>query len=290
VDKGFPLEIARFRYGTAQNVAQTQQSDPSNMPQKPIASVLSIAGSDSSGGAGVQMDLKTFAACGVHGLSAITAVTAQSTSRVFASHAVPTRQLEQQLRAVLDDFPIAAIKIGMLATASNAHLVARVLRDRRARNVVLDPVLASSSGTPLLSARGLRILRKELIPDVDLLTPNLPEATILLGRRVPDPVKAALALRDLGARAVLLKGGHGRGRMIRDVLATTDGTVEFAHPRCREGARGTGCALSSAIAAGLARGSNLHEAIAAGEDFVQSALTRSFRPGYGKMRLLATII
>ena len=258
-----------------------------NLRHSPVCA-LSIAGSDSSGGAGVQMDLKTFAACGVHGLSAITAVTAQSTSRVLSIHHVPVRQLESQLRAVLDDFPVAAIKIGMLGSTANVRCVAQVLRQQPIRRIVLDPVLAASSGARLLSARGLRALKQDLVPCVDLLTPNLPEAAHLLGDRITDPVRAATALRDLGARAVLLKGGHGSGRVVRDVLVTADATTMFTHPRRRDGARGTGCALSSAITAGLARGMTIHDAVAAGEAFVQQAMENGFRAGRGKMRLLAT--
>jgi len=258
--------------------------------EKTIAPVaaLSIAGSDSAGAAGIQADLKAFAAMNVHGLSAITAVTAQNLRRVTSVHVVPAREVARQIHAVFADFRIAAVKIGMLGSAANVAAVAAALRQQHARNIVLDPVLASSSGTPLLTPRGLAILRKELIPLADLLTPNLPEAAILLGRRVRD-ADAPAAARDLlalGARAVLLKGGHGRGRVVRDILVDAGGVREFAHPRLRLRARGTGCVLASAIAAGLAQGQSLAAAIAAAEAFLQQALQDSCRVTRTHIRVL----
>jgi len=241
--------------------------------------VLSIAGSDSAGAAGAQTDLKTFVAMNVHGLSAITAVTAQSLRRVASVHIVPAREVARQIHAVFADFDVCAVKIGMLGSAANAAAVAAALRQERARNIVLDPVLASSSGTPLLTPRGLAALRKQLLPLADLLTPNLPEAAILLGRHVRD-ADAPAAARDLlamGARAVLLKGGHGRGTRVRDVFADARGIREFVHPRLQLRARGTGCMLASAIAAGLAQGLALPAAIAAAEAFLQHALRDSYR-------------
>jgi hydroxymethylpyrimidine/phosphomethylpyrimidine kinase len=249
-------------------------------------SALTIAGSDSSGGAGIAVDLKTFAAFGLHGLAAITAVTAQTPRRVQTIHPVPATHVEAQIRAAFADFRVGAVKIGMLASAPIVRAVARALRDPAPRHIVLDPVLASSSGTALLSAAGLRALREELLPLATLLTPNLPEAEILLGRRIVDAVQAACDLRALGARAVLLKGGHGRGREVLDVLAEARGIVEFVHPRLPIRARGTGCALASAIAAGLARGRSLRTASADAEAFVHRALRRSYRAGAGTIRHL----
>lgn len=251
-------------------------------------STLSIAGSDSGGAAGVQADLRTFAAMGVHGLSAITAVTAQNLRNITSVHTVPAREVAQQIHAVFAGFHIGAVKIGMLGSAANAAAVAGALRHEHAGNIVLDPVLASSSGTPLLTPRGLAALRKELIPLADLLTPNLPEAAILLGRglRDADAPAAARELLGLGARAVLLKGGHGRGHVVRDVLADAGGIREFAHPRLPLRARGTGCVLSSAIAAGLAQGRSLRAAIAAAEEFLQHALRDSYRVTRAHLRVL----
>jgi hydroxymethylpyrimidine/phosphomethylpyrimidine kinase len=252
-------------------------------------SALTIAGSDSSGGAGIATDLETFAAFGVHGLAAITAVTTQTTRQVHAIHRVPAAQVEAQIHAAFADFRIGAVKIGMLGSAPIARAAARVLRESARCPIVLDPVLASSSGTTLLSAAGLRALREELLPMATLLTPNLPEAEILLGRRIADPAQAARDLRALGARAVLLKGGHGRGRNVCDFLADARGVVELRHPRLPVRARGTGCALASAIAAGLARGRTLREAVAEADAFVQRALAHSYRAGNGTIRQLGLV-
>ena len=257
------------------------------MPKSPrTPAALAIAGSDSSSGAGIAVDLKTFAAFGVHGLAAITAVTTQNSQRVQAIHRVPAAHVEAQIRAAFADFRVGAVKIGMLASAPIVRAVARALRDPAPRHIVLDPVLASSSGTALLSAAGLRALREDLLPMATLLTPNLPEAEILLGRRIVDAVQAARDLRALGARAVLLKGGHGRGREVRDVLADARGVVELRHPRLPVHARGTGCALASAVAAGLARGRTLREAVADAEAFVQRALRQSYRAGVASIHQL----
>ncbi|HTI95644.1 MAG TPA: bifunctional hydroxymethylpyrimidine kinase/phosphomethylpyrimidine kinase [Rudaea sp.] len=257
------------------------------MPKSPSTpAALTIAGSDSSGGAGIAVDLKTFAAFGVHGLAAITAVTAQTSQRVQAIHRVPAAHVEAQIRAAFADFRVGAVKIGMLASAPIARAIVRALRDAAPRHIVLDPVLASSSGTALLSAAGLRVLREDLLPMATLLTPNLPEAKILLGRRIADPAQAACDLRALGARAVLLKGGHGRGREVRDVLADARGVVELRHTRLPVCARGTGCALASAVAAGLARGRTLREAVADAQAFVQRALRQSYRAGSASIHQL----
>jgi len=256
------------------------------MTKKPRCSVLTIAGSDSGGAAGIQADLKTFAAFGAHGLSAIAAFTAQNLDSVLSIHRVPSHALEHQLQALFAGFDIAAVKIGMLGSVANVTAVAATLRAMRARNVVLDPVLASTSGAALLSARGVRALREQLIPLADVLTPNLPEAEILLGSSVRDVEAAARALRALGARAVLLKGGHARGRIVRDVLVDARGVEEFRHARLAVRARGTGCVLSSAIACGLAGGRSPRAAIAGAEEFLQAALRASYRPTRGAQAVL----
>ena len=258
------------------------------MPKSAIPqSVLTIAGSDSSGGAGIAADLKTFAAFGVHGLAAITAVTSQTARRVQAIHRIPATQVRAQIEAAFADFRVDAVKIGMLGSAPIARAVAAVLCAAAPRHIVLDPVLASSSGTVLLSKAGLRVLREELVPLATLLTPNLPEAEILLGRRIRDRVRAAQDLRALGPHAVLLKGGHGRGSDVRDVLTDARGVTEFRHPRLPIHARGTGCALASAIAAGLARGRSLRAAVADAEAFLQHALAASFPITRGSVRILS---
>ena len=254
-----------------------------------LPSVLSIAGSDPGGGAGIQADLKTFAAFRLHGLSVITAITAQNMRQVSAVHNVPARVVEQQLQALFADFDIRAVKIGMLGSAANVVAVAEFLRSSGVRNVVLDPVLASSSGARLLSTRGVSALRETLIPLTNVFTPNLPEAEALLGRRVrsaDDARRAAQDLRRLGARAVLLKGGHGHGAMLCDYLADARGIHEFRHARLPIQAHGTGCVLSAAIAAGLALGHARLAAIRVAQDYLQHALHASYRPGKGPIRAL----
>jgi hydroxymethylpyrimidine/phosphomethylpyrimidine kinase len=256
------------------------------MQRRPVSAVLpinvlAIAGSDSGGAAGIQADLKTFAAMNAHGLSAVTALTAQNLQGVASVHTVPARVVAKQIDTAFAGFAIGAVKIGMLGSAANVAAVAATLRRARTHNVVLDPVLASSSGTALLTRRGLALLREELIPQADLLTPNMPEAEILLGRRLraADASAAARELLTLGARAVLLKGGHARGRAVRDFLADAGGVCEISHPRLKLRARGTGCVLSSAVAVGLAHGQSLHAAVTNAEAFLQRVLRRAYYPG-----------
>jgi hydroxymethylpyrimidine/phosphomethylpyrimidine kinase len=258
------------------------------MPYSASSAVLSIAGSDSGGASGVQADLKTCAAFGVHGLSAITAVTAQNLRSVKSVYNVPAREVELQIAALFDDFDIGAVKIGMLGSAANVSAVARTLQRVRARNIVIDPVFVSSSGTALLSARGVAALRKELIPLAVLLTPNLPECRELLGRSVREEraKEAASALLALGSGAVLLKGGHGRRDAVRDVLASGGDVFEFSHPRLPLRARGTGCVLSAAIACGLAQGKPLLAAVDTAEKFLQQALRAAYRPGRRPLHVL----
>ena len=244
--------------------------------------VLTIAGSDSGGCAGIQADLKTFDAFGLHGLSVVTAVTAQNTARVASIHRIPAQEVAAQLQAVFADFRIAAIKIGMLAGAANMDAIVGVLTARRARNVVVDPVLVSSSGTALFPRGALSRLRSELFPLADLLTPNVPEAEALLGRRirrVEDLPHAARDLLESGAHAVLLKGGHLRGGTVRDVLVDVRSIRQFTHARLPMSVRGTGCTLSSAIACGLARGLELPRAVGQAENYLQACMRRAYRPG-----------
>jgi len=250
--------------------------------------VLAIAGSDSAGAAGIQADLRTLAALGVHGLSAITAVTAQTLRHVAAIERMPLGVVAAQIDAAFAGFRVAAVKIGMLGSGAIADRVAQRLDAHAARNVVVDPVLASSSGTALVGARGVAALRR-LGARADLLTPNVPEAETLLGRRlrtVADLEPAAQDLLATGARAVLLKGGHLPGRTVRDVLATRASVRRYEHPRLDVQARGTGCTLSAALAAGLARGLALDAAVAEAERFLQQALRAAYRAGAGVQRVL----
>ena len=259
-------------------------------PSARVVSALTIAGSDSSGGAGIQADLKTFASFGLHGLSAITAVTAQNMRQVVAIHRVPAKQVEQQLCAVFGDFPIAAVKIGMLGSAATTSAVARFLREHCKAPIVLDPVLISSSGTRLLPARALAVLREELIPLADMLTPNVPEAESLLGRRLATPKDLREAARDLlglGAKSILLKGGHHEGDPVCDYLVDARRTCVFRHARMPILAHGTGCVLSAAIAAGLARGRTPVAAVRAAEEYLQMALQGAYRAGKGAICALS---
>jgi hydroxymethylpyrimidine/phosphomethylpyrimidine kinase len=245
-------------------------------------SILTIAGSDSGGCAGIQADLRTFAAFGLHGLSVITAVTAQNTARVASIHRVPAREIAWQMEAVFADFRIEAVKIGMLASAASLRVIVDALIAHRARGVVIDPVLVSSSGAALFPRRALGRLRNELFPLAALLTPNVPEAEALLGRRirrVDDLPDAARDLLQTGARAVLLKGGHLRGGTVCDVLADADSTRRFTHARLPIAVRGTGCTLSAAIACGLARGFDLKTAVRDAERHLQEGMRRAYRPG-----------
>ena len=260
----------------------------SRSPERPRC-VLTIAGSDSGGGAGIQADLKTFAAHGVHGLSAIAALTAQHTRGVTAVHAPPVAFLRAQIDACFDDFDVRAVKIGMLATADIVEAVADALALHPDVPVVLDPVMIATSGAKLLDDGALGALRGRLIPRAHVLTPNLPEAELLLGRCIPpaEAEDALVALRALGAHGVLLKGGHlDEGEDVVDRYAD-DGTA-FAHraPRLDIDGHGTGCTLSSAIAARLALGDDAATACRAGIDYVHRAMRDAYRPGRSMVSVL----
>ena len=252
-------------------------------------SVLTIAGSDSGGGAGIQADLLTFADHGVHGLSAITAITAQNTRAVSAVHVLPAAIIAAQVAAVFDDYHVAAVKLGMLADATVIACVAGLLARHRPAHVVLDPVMVASSGARLLDPAALEALRDLLLPRATVITPNLPEAELLLGHSLAagELPEAAQALRGLGAAAVLLKGGHLPGDPVEDLLATADGTTRFTHPRLAAEGHGTGCTLASAIAARLARGEALARACEGACGYVHRALAHGHSPGLGPVRVLA---
>lgn len=259
------------------------------MPLRPPVAVLTIAGSDSGGGAGIQADLKTFAARQVHGLSAITAITAQNTRFVRAVHRVPIKHLRAQLDALFEDFPIAAVKTGMLGDAATVRCIARELSARKPPWLIVDPVMIASSGTRLLDKQAVRVLIAELIPLADVLMPNLPEAETLLGvaiKAARDIDAAGAALLALGANAVLLKGGHARGREVVDRWFDARGVIAFRHPRLRLQAHGTGCALSAALAAELAKGASPRSAARRAVAYVQRALRNGYRAGGGDLLLL----
>jgi hydroxymethylpyrimidine/phosphomethylpyrimidine kinase len=253
-------------------------------------SALTIAGSDSGGGAGIQADLKTFAALGVHGLSAIAALTAQNTRGVDAVFVPPVSFLRAQIDACFDDFDVRAVKIGMLATAEVIETVAEALERHRPPAVVLDPVMVATSGNRLLADDALDALRRRLLPLATLVTPNIPEAEALLGRSIAssdDANDAAAQLLALGAGAVLLKGGHlDEGDDVLDRYGDGERAMTFAHPRIALLAHGTGCTLASAIAAYLCAGRTLQDACRDASDYVAAALRRGYRPGRGGLVVL----
>jgi hydroxymethylpyrimidine/phosphomethylpyrimidine kinase len=244
---------------------------------------LTIAGSDSGGGAGIQADIKTFQQFGVFGTSVIVAITAQNTLEVRAIEAVPEAMVSAQLIALAEDLPPDALKTGMLAEAGLVRRVARAIRENGWAPLVVDPVMVSSSGTRLLTTEAEEVVREDLLPLAALVTPNLDEAAILTGRVVHDVAtmeRAGATLLRFGAGAVLIKGGHLEADSITDVLVTPSGVRHFSHPRVDRPFHGTGCTLSAAITAGLALGRALDSAVADGLDFVHRAITQA--PGLGR--------
>ena len=241
------------------------------------ARVLTIAGSDSGGGAGIQADLKTFAALGCYGTSAITALTAQNTQGVQAIHAVPAAFLKAQIQSVLDDMGTDAIKIGMLHTPEVAEVVAWAIAQYQPVHVVFDPVMVATSGDRLIAEETVAVLVREVFPRASLITPNLDEAAWLLGRPLRDPSQlpaAADELLAMGARAVLLKGGHLPGDEVVDLFVQPgQPSLRLASPRIASGnVHGTGCTLSSAIDAHLALGHGLSEAVRLARGYILHAI------------------
>jgi hydroxymethylpyrimidine/phosphomethylpyrimidine kinase len=246
---------------------------------------LTIAGSDSGGGAGIQADLKTFQQFGVFGTSVIVALTAQNTRGVRAVEAVPEAMVAAQLTALAEDLPPAALKTGMLAEASLVRLVAKAIRENGWQPLVVDPVMVSTSGHRLLTAEAEDVIRESLLPLAALVTPNLEEAAVLTGRAVHDlstMERAGETLLSFGAAAALVKGGHlnDEAETLTDVLVTATGVRHFSHPRlATTSTHGTGCTLSAAITAGLAVGRPLETAVEDALDFVHRAIAGA--PGLG---------
>jgi hydroxymethylpyrimidine/phosphomethylpyrimidine kinase len=252
------------------------------------AIAVTIASSDSSGGAGIEADLKTFSALGIYGAAIVTAVTSQNTKGVFAIHDVPADFIAAQINAVFTDLDVGAVKIGMLANAPAIDAVTAALDRYRPRNVVLDPVMVASSGERLLREDALGRLR-DLLSRVRVVTPNLPEAAVLLGAspaRDEDEMRAqARALLSLGAGAVLIKGGHGSGPESVDLLVGADVCLRLAAPRIvTRNTHGTGCTFSSAIAAGLAKGLSLEDAAGQAKAYVSAAIAAADRLAVGSGR------
>jgi hydroxymethylpyrimidine/phosphomethylpyrimidine kinase len=250
----------------------------------PIA--LTIAGSDSSGGAGIQADLKSFAALGVYGASVITALTAQNTRGVTGIHQVPAGFVTAQIDAVFSDLDVGAVKIGMVADLAVIDAIAAGLKKWSPKHIVLDPVMVATSGDRLLAAEAVDALRTKLIPLASLITPNMPEAAALLNEPVVTDEVAIESqgkrLLAMGCPAVLIKGGHGQGALSIDYLVTGSGAVALAAPRiATQNTHGTGCSLSSAIAAGLAKGENMETAVRHAKAWVSAAIAAADQLGVG---------
>jgi hydroxymethylpyrimidine/phosphomethylpyrimidine kinase len=244
------------------------------------AVALTIAGSDSSGGAGIQADLKTFAALGVYGASVLTALTAQNTQGVAAIHDVPADFIRAQMDAVFADLAVGAVKIGMLSRRAAIEAVAEGLARHRAKAIVLDPVMSATSGDALLARDAIDTLRRDLIPRALIVTPNLPEAAALTGaslaRSETEMEVQARDILSLGARYVLVKGGHGAGDDSVDLLIGQGEVVRLSAKRiATKNTHGTGCTLSSAIAAGLAKGRDVAAACEAAKAYVTAAIAHA---------------
>lgn len=252
-----------------------------------IANILTIAGSDPSGGAGIQADLKTFAARGTYGMAALTALTAQNTQGVTGVHLVPASFVADQIESVFADVRVDAIKIGMIATAEIAEAVADALAPHRHVPIVLDPVMVAKGGASLLARDAVEALILRLLPIATLITPNLPEAAALLGeteaRDRETMAVQARRLMDLGPRAVLVKGGHLEGPESPDVFVYRDSVTWLEGRRSEtQNTHGTGCTLASAIAAELGKGLGPLEAVQVGKEFVSAAIARSGDLSVGK--------
>lgn len=256
-----------------------------NKPSTPIA--LTIAGSDSGGGAGIQADLKTFAALGVYGCSAIASLTAQNTQGVQGVMPIPPAFVQAQIQSVLNDIEVNAIKTGMLATADIIGAVAELLDDFSQIPFVLDPVMVSTSGDRLLAEDAIAVLIKKLIPLATIVTPNLQEAAALLNTSIANDIAAmrvqAKQILEFGPHSVLMKGGHGSGTEATDLLVTRDGEFLFSAPRiATTNTHGTGCTLASAIAAGLAKKLSLQDAVEQAKKYLHNALVHSDQLNIGQ--------
>ncbi len=247
--------------------------------------VLTIAGSDSGGGAGIQADLKTFAAHEVHGVSAVTAVTAQNTVAVTGIQEITPELVSAQIHAVMSDFPVAAVKTGMLASAAIIEAVSEALGEN-SPPIVVDPVMVAKTGDRLLAGDAVRAVREHLLPRAALLTPNLPEAADLTGATVEDEAgmrAAGETLLGMGAAAVLMKGGHLAGGEIVDLFLDQEGSQVFRSSRIETRAtHGTGCTLSAAVAANLARGRPLREAVERAREYLREVMLRAEPLGRGR--------
>ena len=251
---------------------------------KPKSKVLIIAGSDSSGGAGIQADIKTVTALGSYAMTAITAVTAQDTRGVKAITSIPTKNLQKQIIMALDDIGAQAIKIGMLHNAGTIKCVYKILKKYKLKNIVLDPVMIAKGGARLVNKNSIKYLKKLLIPLCEVVTPNIPEAEVLTGYSISnktDMIKAAKKIITMGAKSVLLKGGHLNSNMIFDILVSKKEIKIFSKKKIKTlNTHGTGCTLSSALATCLSQKKNIYKSTKISLKYVNKAISTA--PNYGK--------
>ncbi|SUT97273.1 phosphomethylpyrimidine kinase [Actinobacillus lignieresii] len=253
-----------------------------------IAQALTVAGSDSGGGAGIQADIKTFQMRGVFGTSVLTAITAQNTLGVFDIHSVPLSTIESQLKAIAEDFQISAFKIGMLGTAEVIECVVNALRQYNFGKLVLDPVMIAKGGAPLLQQNAINALKTHLLPLADVITPNLPEAEALTGVKIIDDTtayQAAKKLQDLGVKTVVIKGGHladSQSTHCRDWVFTPNSQFTLECPRFpTRHTHGTGCTFSACITAELAKGQAVENAIKVAKAYISAAISHPLNIGQG---------
>ena len=252
-----------------------------------VKNVLSIAGSDPSGGAGIQADLKTFAANGVYGMAAITALTVQNTVGVQGIHLVPAKFVSSQIEAIFSDIAVSSVKVGMVGNAEIAEGVGTTLAKYRNLMSVVDPVMVAKGGSPLLDKKAIQAVKDNLIPLATIVTPNLPEAAILLGSSIAkseeDMVYQGKALLNLGPKSILMKGGHSEGITSNDLLVTENNYVWFKEKRINtKNTHGTGCTLSSSIASFLAKDFSVEESVSKAKKFVTNAIRNSEKLSVGK--------
>lgn len=257
-----------------------------NIKRKLHSRVLTIAGSDSGGGAGIQADLKTFSALGCYGMSVITALTAQNTVAVKAIQTIPPEFIQAQIEAVIEDIGVDAIKIGMLHSPDIIYIVTQALKKYHLKNIVLDPVMVAKSGDHLLKIESIAALKSELLPLASLITPNLPEASVLLNRPIETKEQMEDAAKDLiqlGSQSILIKGGHLTLQESSDFLLTQKSKTWFPQIRLETpNTHGTGCTFSSAIAAHLAKGHELEEAVSLAKKYLSAALEKGCQYQIGK--------
>lgn len=256
-----------------------------------MPNILSIAGSDPSGGAGIQADLKTFSALGCYGMAAVTSLTAQNTTGVKDVFEVPHNLVDSQIQTILNDISVHAFKIGMAGSAQTIGAISEIIQRNKLSNIVLDPVMVATSGDKLLTHESIEAMRRELVPLADIITPNIPEAEILLGKTLSHHYKhemkaMAKDLMYLGCKAVLLKGGHLQGAYSDDVYCDKDGEIEVlqAERVKTKNTHGTGCTLSSALACYLGKGLPFQEAAHAAKKYLTHCLMHAdeLKVGRGK--------